>query len=198
MEKKLFIFDIGGVVVMHNPPIREFCERYKLDLDLVHRDWMCYLKPMLDGFLDTNYFYKMLEMNYNIDLSNDPVLITCYHPYDNEFMKDMIRRLRESGHRVVSGSNTFAPHWDFLKNLKPSPLDGFDKLYASHEMHLSKPNTAFYQYIADAEGYKNEDCFFIDDSEVNVESARSIGINAFHYTQDNEAVLNYFKSYLSE
>ena len=198
MNKKLFIFDIGGVIVMHNPPIREFCEKYNLDLNDVHRDWMCYIKPMLDGFLDVDTFYRMLELTYNIDLSNDPVVVTCYHPYENTFMKDMVRKLRASGHRVVTGSNTFAPHWDLLKNLNPSPLDGFDTLYASHEMHLSKPNAAFYKYIAGAEGYKVQDCVFIDDSEVNVESARSIGMEAFHYTQDDEAVLNYLKPYISE
>ena len=197
MNKKLFIFDIGGVIVMHNPPIREFCEKYNLNLSDVHRDWMCYIKPMLDGFLDVDTFYRMLELNYNIDLSNDPVVVTCYHPYENTFMKGIVRKLQKAGHRVVTGSNTFAPHWDLLKNLEPSPLDGFDKLYASHEMHLSKPNTAFYKYIADAEGYKMQDCVFIDDSEVNVEAAQSIGMSAFHYTQDDKAVLDYFKPYLS-
>ena len=182
---------------MHNPPIREFCEKYNLDLESVHRDWMCYIKPMLDGFLDVDYFYRMLELNYNIDLSNDPVMITCYYGLE-EF--NCSRRLGSKivHYSVYSLNLVDDPVHNLLKNLKPSPLDGFDKLYASHEMHLSKPNTAFYKYIADAEGFKPEDCFFFDDSEVNVKSASSIGINAFHYTQDNDAVLNYLKPYISE
>lgn len=198
MDKKLFIFDVGGVVIMHEPPIREFCEKYNLDLNSVHRDWMCYIKPMLDGYLDVDYFYKMLELNYDIDLSNNPIMVTYYHPRENKPVKEIVKKLRASGHKVVTGSNTFAPHWDYLLDMKPSPLDGFDTLYASHEMHLSKPSPAFFRYIAKAEGFDEKDCFFFDDSEVNVDAASSVGMSAFHYTEDNEALLDYLKPYISE
>ena len=198
MDHKLFIFDIGGVVVMHDQPIVEFCEKYNLPLDQVEKDWRAYIKPMLDGYLDVDYFYRMLELNYGVDLSNDPVMVTCYHPHTNEFMKQVIARLRSNGYKVVSGSNTFAPHWDYILGQNPSPLDGFDHLYASHEMHLSKPSPAFYRYIAKAEGFDVADCFFFDDSAENIRAAKSVGMNTFHYTQDNEALLNYLAPYISE
>ena len=198
MDKKLFIFDVGGVVVFHAYPIEEFAKIYSLDYKAIRQDWISYIKPMLDGFLDVDCFYKMLELNYDVDLKGNPIMVTYYHPEENKPVKDIVKKLRASGHKVVTGSNTFAPHWNFLLDMKPSPLDGFDGLYASHEMHLSKPSPAFYRYIAKAEGFDEKDCFFFDDSEVNVDAARSVGMRAFHYTEDNEALLNYLKPYISE
>ena len=198
MDIKLFIFDVGGVVVRHEMPINLFCEKYNLNLEAVTHDWRDYIKPMLDGFLEVDCFYRMLELNYGIDLSNDPVMVTCYHPYENVPLKDIIKMLRSKGHRVVTGSNTFAPHWDFLLGMKPSPLDGFDHLYASHEMHLSKPSPAFYRYIADAEGFDVRDCIFVDDSPINVCAAIGVGMKAFRYEDDDDKLLACFKDYISE
>ena len=197
MEKKLFVFDIGGVVVIHDSPIVGFCKKYNLPYEEVRNDWKCYLKPMLDGYLEVDSFYRMLELNYGVDLSNDPIMVTYYNPKVNTFMLDVISWLRANGHRVVSGSNTFAPHWNYLLDMNPSPLGVFDHLYASHEMHLSKPNPAFYRYIYRSEGYAPGDSFFIDDAEENIRTAESVGMNAFRYTQDNQALLNYLKPYIS-
>ncbi len=198
MDKKLFIFDVGGVVVMHDPPIKGFCERYGLDYKSVEKDWKDYLKPMLDGYLDVQFFYRMLENNYSIDLSKDPIMVTYYHPVENTGLKRIVERLRASGNRVVTGSNTFAAHWDLLLGMKPSPLDGFDHLYASHEMHLSKPSLPFYRYIADAEGFDVGDCFFFDDNPENIEAAKAVGMNGFIYRQNDDAVLEFVKPYISE
>ncbi len=198
MDKKLFIFDVGGVVVMHDYPIEEFSRRYNLPYESVRRDWRDYIKPMLDGYLEVGVFYRMLEDNYGIDLSNDNIMVNYYNARENTPVKKIVEKLRSSGHRVVTGSNTFAPHWDYPLAMKPSLLSGFDHLYASHEMHLSKPSPAFYRYIAKAEGFDEKDCLFFDDSEVNVEAARSVGMSAFQYTGDNDALLDYVKPYISE
>ena len=197
MEKKLFVFDVGGVVVFHDSPIVGFCKTYNLPYDEVHKDWMAYLKPMLDGYLEVDSFYRMLELNYGVDLADDPIVLTYYNPKENVFMTDLIAKLRSKGHRVVSGSNTFAPHWNRVLNMDPSPLREFDRLYASHEMHLSKPSPAFYRYICKAEGYEPGNSFFIDDAPENITAARSVGMNAFRYTQDNQALLDYLKPYIS-
>ena len=198
MDKKLFIFDVGGVVALHRLPLEVFCEKYKLDYRAVNKDWMSYIKPLLDGFLDLKYFYRMLELNYDVDLSKDPIMVTNYHPVANEPLKKIIAMIREKGHKAVTGSNTFADHWDILKAMKPSPLDGFDHLYASHEMHLSKPSLPFYRYIAKSEGFDVDDCFFFDDSPENIDAANAVGMHGFLYKQNNEELLDFIKPYISE
>ena len=198
MDKKLFIFDVGGVVALHRLPLEVFCEKYHLDYKDVNRDWAAYVKPLLDGFLDLKYFYRMLELNYNVDLSKDPIMVSNYHPVTNEPLKTIVSMLRAKGHRAVTGSNTFAAHWNILLEMKPSPLDGFDHLYASHEMHLSKPSLPFYRYIADAEGFDVKDCFFIDDYPENIKAAKAVGMHGFLYKENNEELLDYLKPYITE
>jgi len=193
MNRKLFIFDVGGVIVLHAPTIEEFCQRYQLDPRSVNSDWRAYIKPMLDGFLPVTQFYKALEAKYGIDLSNDNIMLTCYHPATNHGMKKIVAMLRENGHRVVTGSNTFNVHWDYLKSLDPSPLSGFDHLYASHEMHLSKPDVQFYQYIMKAEGFEPQDSFMIDDFEINLQAPRSIGMECFCYHDNDQELLTLLK-----
>ena len=166
MDRKLFVFDIGGVVVFHPSVMEGFCKRYNLDIAKVSRDWMMYSKPMMDGFCGPEIMYRMFEHKYNIDLSGDDVMMTYYYPEANTTMIETINMLKAAGHRVVSGSNTYAGHWEYCKAMESKPLACFDKLYASHEIHYSKPDEEFYQYILKEEGFGPEDSFFTDDFPV--------------------------------
>lgn len=196
MSKKLFIFDVGGVVIHDTPIIEEFCEKYKLDFDDVFAGWIAYNKPMMDGFLGPEALYSMLEHKYGINLNGDDILVSCYHPEANAPVKALIAELRAKGYRVVTGSNTYYGHWDYLKAMDPSPIDGFDKLYASHEMHLSKPDRQFYEYIMKAEGVKPEETIHIDDSQRNLEGAQAAGITTFWYHENNDELRAFLKPYL--
>ena len=197
MERRLFVFDVGGVVVFHPSVMDEFSAHYGLDREEVRSDWAAYNKPIMDGFCGPEIMYRMFEHKYGIDLSHDDVMMTYYHPVANRPMIDLINRLRRSGHRVVSGSNTFAGHWEYCKAMPDRPLDCFDKLYASHEIHYSKPDQAFYRYILDTEGFAPEQAVFTDDFPVNLKSARKVGMTTFLYTGDNKALEDFFRQYIS-
>ena len=197
MDRKLFVFDIGGVVVFHPSVMEGFCKRYNLDIAKVSRDWMMYSKPMMDGFCGPEIMYRMFEHKYNIDLSGDDVMMTYYYPEANGPMIEIINELRAAGHRVVSGSNTYAGHWEYCKAMESRPLAFFDKLYASHEIHYTKPDEEFYRYILKEEGFRPEDSFFTDDYKVNIETAAGIGMNTFQYSRNDEEFRAFLKPYLS-
>ncbi|MBR6085054.1 MAG: HAD-IA family hydrolase [Spirochaetales bacterium] len=197
MDRKLFVFDIGGVVVFHPSVMEGFCKRYNLDIAKVSRDWMMYSKPMMDGFCGPEIMYRMFEHKYNIDLTGDDVMMTYYYPKANGPMIEIINELRANGHRVVSGSNTYAGHWEYCKAMESRPLACFDKLYASHEIHYTKPDEEFYRYILKEEGFRPEDSFFTDDYKVNIETAAGIGMNTFQYSRNDEEFRAFLKPYLS-
>lgn len=197
MDRKLFVFDIGGVVVFHPSVMEGFCKRYNLDIAKVSRDWMMYSKPMMDGFCGPEIMYRMFEHKYNIDLTGDDVMMTYYYPEANTTMIETINMLKAAGHRVVSGSNTYAGHWEYCKAMESRPLACFDKLYASHEIHYTKPDEEFYRYILKEEGFRPEDSFFTDDYKVNIETAAGIGMNTFQYSRNDEEFRAFLKPYLS-
>lgn len=197
MDRKLFVFDIGGVVVFHPSVMEGFCKRYHLDIAKVSRDWMMYSKPMMDGFCGPEIMYRMFEHKYNIDLSGDDVMMTYYYPEANKTMIETINMLKAAGHRVVAGSNTYGGHWEYCKTMESRPLACFDKLYASHEIHYTKPDEEFYRYILKEEGFRPEDSFFTDDYKVNIDTAAGIGMNTFQYNRNDEEFRAFLKPYLS-
>ena len=44
-------------------------------------------------------------------------------------------------------------------------------------MNTSKPDTSFYEYILNKYNLKPHELLFIDDSQMNVDSAKRLGIN---------------------
>ncbi len=197
MDRKLFIFDVGGVVVFHPSFLEGFARRYGLDIGKLHADWEAYGKPIMDGFNGPEIMYAMFAHKYNLDLTGDDVMMTYYHPTVNKPMIDLINALRANGHRVVSGSNTYAGHWEFCKAMPEKPLACFDKLYASHEIHYTKPDEEFYTYILRTEGYEPEQAVFTDDYEENIRTAQKLGLTTFRYTRDNRALEDFFRPYFS-
>ena len=49
---------------------------------------------------------------------------------------------------------------------------------------VSKPARAAFELIAERLGVAVEDCYFIDDSEQNVDAARELEMLAFHFVGD--------------
>ena len=62
------------------------------------------------------------------------------------------------------------------------PLDTtFKRLFCSFRMHVSKPSPEFFGMVFDETGLLPQEAVFVDDSPVNVEAARSLGIDARWY-----------------
>ena len=62
----------------------------------------------------------------------------------------------------------------------------FDKVYASHDMGVSKPCDEFFRIILESEGVKGEDAFFIDDVLGYHRGAKNQGITTFLFNGDDK------------
>lgn len=94
---------------------------------------------------------------------------------------DLILQLRRLGYRTHLLSNTNQLHWDYIRRLCFSDTgytcaDLFDHVFLSQEVHLAKPDPAIYRHAVRQIGSPAGQCFFIDDSKVNVEAARREGL----------------------
>jgi len=58
----------------------------------------------------------------------------------------------------------------------------FDVLVISYEVGLTKPNPAIFQLTAQRLGVPASACFFIDDSQINIDAARVVGMKAARFT----------------
>jgi glucose-1-phosphatase len=75
-------------------------------------------------------------------------------------------------------TNTNTLHWPRIcdeMGLKPH----FTHHFASHQLGLLKPDPEIYQHTIAQLGYAPERILFLDDTAVNIESARAAGISAY-------------------
>lgn len=57
----------------------------------------------------------------------------------------------------------------------------FDGIFCSAEMGLKKPQEAYYQHILTSLNIHPSDIIYFDDTEENIEAARSLGIRSVLY-----------------
>lgn len=83
-------------------------------------------------------------------------------------------------HRVFLLSNVGDMHWQhFVDEMKVKGFtidDCFDAVFPSFRTHVNKPDARAYQNVLDAAEIDPSETIFFDDSLVNVEAARSLGI----------------------
>ena len=79
-------------------------------------------------------------------------------------------------------SNTSSRFYRFRDRIAPWPL--MSGAILSFEEKLQKPDPEIFRRMFSRFGLAPGDCFFIDDSRMNVEAARWCGIQAFQYRDD--------------
>ncbi len=68
---------------------------------------------------------------------------------------------------------------------KFSPLEAFDDVMVSFEVHLIKPDVRIYECLLPKKyQLKPEECLFFDDRKDNVEGAREAGMQAMVFTEE--------------
>ncbi len=177
-EKKLFIFDMGNVVVKNIHVLGPVAEEWGLPMEEFLADYRQYDFPLMDGTIPTSEYWVHIEKKFGVKVEGEP-FAKHFSPVMNPPMVALLKRLRKSGKRVVCGSNTFAPHWDILADM--GFLELFDAVYPSHELGMSKPARQYFQFILDHEGMTAAQTFFVDDFPENIEAAEKMGIATLQY-----------------
>lgn len=107
----------------------------------------------------------------------------------NEPMIELMREVKRSGRRMALLTNNvreWEPLWRSML-----PVDEiFEFVVDSGFVGMRKPDPPIYELtIARLSGASAEQCLFIDDVEVNVETARAIGMIAVHFRSNEQAIL---------
>lgn len=198
MKTKLFIFDMGEVLVLDGMNLPEIARYLSIDEERLRKDYDKYDYPMMEGYMDTSLYMEHLESEFGVKTEGN-IFSRVYSPYTNTAILPVLKLIKDKGVRLVVGSNTFQPHVDVIKTLPERPLDYFDKLYFSHDMHLTKPSLSFFNYILEREKVNGDDTYFVDDREENTAAAFSLGIKTFLYSREsNDALMEDVKRILEE
>ena len=77
-------------------------------------------------------------------------------------------------------TNTNPTHQGAWTAVAPRLVQSFDRVFASHEIGLRKPEKRAFEYIAAAIGVSLPSILFFDDLPENVEGARAAGLKTVH------------------
>ena len=75
-------------------------------------------------------------------------------------------------------SNTNLAHYEYFRERFAAALEPFDRIFISNEMGLRKPEAGAFRHVAREIGVPLQRILFLDDSPVNVNGARALGMGA--------------------
>lgn len=188
---KGIIFDMGGVLV--DLDIDGCKDAFKTSLGYGNIDNIidaCHQKGIYgdleEGTLPADEFRRIVlrdskpgAMPEQVDEAMSHILVGIA-PYKAE----MLRRLSASYELYMLSNNNpiCLPYSRKMFEEVGAPLeDIFKKCYFSFEMKALKPSEAFYKAVLDDIDLPAEQLLFIDDSQVNVDSAVAAGLPSVYY-----------------
>ena len=115
------------------------------------------LSDEIDNFFNKDFFEILIPIKNNINLL--PKLKEKYNLY-------VLSNFHKESFEFISKK------YEFFKN--------FDGFAISYEPHLLKPEPEIYEYLLEKFNLNPSETLFIDDTEVNIESAEKMGINGIH------------------
>lgn len=134
------------------------------------------------GELTEDQFWNLARQELNINLSNQQIFDLIYSSYQvNRNVVDTVKKLRTLGIKTCICTNNFPTRINAC-NQKFNFLSDFDVHVFSYQVGAIKPDPKIFQALIDQSGCLPSEIVFADDKQENVDSAKSLGINAFLYT----------------
>ena len=200
----VIILDLGGVLMRHNMP--ECLARFERLLGKEQMAQVLGLQSNAEGTLDS-----LVDKYEKGDISTDTFVDTILaHSYEGATREEVvaawnsmhggipeerlqrIQRWADAGHHLYMLSNNNDLHWHHV--FSHYDLSMFRHCYASHLLHLAKPDLRIYQAVDQAireqEGLQettqlhdvlgdNHPFYFVDDLEANRLPAEQLGWRTF-------------------
>jgi putative hydrolase of the HAD superfamily len=160
---------------------------------LAERDGAHPLYELETGRLSEAEFLERLATELEPELGHRPEMHRFSEIYfdalqPNEPMIELMRELKAGGRRMALLTNNvreWEPLWRSML-----PVDEiFELVVDSGFVGMRKPDPPIYELtVARLSGVNAEQCLFIDDLAVNIETARAMGMYAVHFRDNEQAI----------
>ena len=178
------VFDLGGVIIDLNVP--RCVENFKRLMGEENVRNILGIDDEGEGVVAVSAATRQLMHDYEYgNISTDEFLTTlqqyCYDGTTIEQIReawmsmlaelpqaklDYIASLRQAGYKTVLLSNSNQMHWDPI--FVQYHLDRyFDAVFASHHLHIAKPNREIFDYVVREANIDCEHTIYVDDLDKN-------------------------------
>jgi epoxide hydrolase-like predicted phosphatase len=134
------------------------------------------------GKLSEIEFWNKVRSQFNLNQTDTEISQLLADSYQlNQNVVDTVKKVRSLGIKTCLCTNNFPTRINALQD-KFHFLDDFDVKVFSYQTGAVKPDLKIFQVLVGQSGCQPGEIIFADDKEANVISARSLGVNAFIYT----------------
>ncbi|WKK75618.1 HAD family phosphatase [Marivirga salinae] len=197
MQKiKTIIFDLGGVIInlYVDKTISAFSKLSGLSDKEVEKAYLSadVFKEYEKGLISDAEFRNSLKANFNLK-ATDTEIDEAWNAMLGEIPADRIEAIKSlmRDYKCIVLSNTNAIHAKaFHEKLTDSFQyqhlnDLFHEVYFSHELNQRKPDQEIYQNVLGLSQTEAGKALFMDDSQLNLDSASELGIQTLHIPRNN-------------
>ncbi|MBR1481328.1 MAG: HAD family phosphatase [Paludibacteraceae bacterium] len=184
MELNTVVFDLGGVIINLNVPrcVDNFTRlmgaenvRSVLGIDdegegvvSVSAATKQLMHDYEYGHITTQHFLRTLQ-DYCHPGTTEAQIREAWMSMLGDLPRhrlDYIAALRQTGYRTVLLSNSNQMHWDPIWE-RYRLGDYFDAVFASHHLHMAKPNREIFDHVVRTAGIDCPHTIYVDDLEKN-------------------------------
>ena len=194
------ISDFGGVLT--TPLIESFLayqeesgvrfeDLGKAMMRVAERDGEHPLFELEKGRLTEAEFLAAIEAELSEEVKLGSLRETYFaHLHPNEPMIRYMRELRDRGLRMALLTNNvreWEPHW---RSKLPDIDDIFEVVVDSAFVGMRKPDPGIYRLTLErlGDGFRPEECVFLDDTDVNCDAAAALGMRTVRFRDADQAV----------
>lgn len=186
MQKpKVLLFDLGGVIVRWvGLDALAAITGLNREIVITHFAESDIFQAFETGQCDDDLFAKELVSRFNLAIAPSAAkdLWNSWVQESYAGTKEMLTQLR-ADYTIACLSNTNSLHWDHLP-IHINIDEYFDYSYASHLITAAKPDPVSYQIPIQDMGVSASDIWFFDDTLINVDAAKTAGMEAFHIDRE--------------
>jgi epoxide hydrolase-like predicted phosphatase len=191
MTIRAVYFDLGGVIVRtgDREPRTKLAERLGLSYEELAKavfENESSLRASL-GVISTEEHWAAVIQRLGLPLSEADSVRQEFFAGDALDL-DLITFLRSLRPKYRTGllSNAWSDMREYLVGQKID--DAFDQLIISAEVGIMKPDVRIYRLALEKLGVAPAEAIFVDDSIVNIEGARAVGMYAIQFTRPDQTL----------
>lgn len=191
---KNIVFDMGNVLIRYDA--RTYTDKYVKNKE--EGDFLCeevfrsveWIKMDRGILTEEDAIDSIMERLPEHLQHYVPVLIQNWHteipPYME--MEDLAKALKENGYHIYLLSNTSVRFHEFRVNIPA--LKYFEGEFISADYGMLKPELNIFRSFYHHFLLNPEECYFVDDSNANIEAAELTGMKGFVYRGNIQALKN--------
>ena len=178
---EVFIFDLFGVLIaFDNEIVYSRLAQHCPDPAgaFVRLNGLMSSHDVITGKSTLGEIHERLLATVGLTLSYSEFEAAWLEPYSEAMpgMADLVTALSQH-YRLALLSNVDRYYWEVVQSMHPE-LKCFDSLLLSCDLGLAKPDPEIFLQACQVTGAAPSQCYFVDDTLVNVDAAKAVGLQA--------------------